>query len=97
MNEGPSPSLVARIRDVILATFDVSAKEAQEQACGLAVLAEGWGNQSVKQLDWAYTVRKRLGETFKWRSDAERQKFESERKLISNSYERYIQQNKKHA
>ena len=95
MNEEPSPSHVARVRDVILATFDVSPQEAQEQAFGLAALAEGWGGAGAQQHDWAYTVKKRLGESFRWRSDAERTAFYSERQQIVSSYERYIQQNKR--
>ena len=65
MNEEPSPSHVARVRDAILATFDVSPQEAQEQAYGLAALAEGWGGAEAQQHDWAYTIKKRLGKVVK--------------------------------
>jgi hypothetical protein len=95
MNEDPSPLHVAQVRNVILATFDISPEEAQEQAYGLAVLAEGWGGEGAQQHDWAYTVKKRLGESLRWRSDAERAAFYSEREQIVRSYERHIQQNKR--
>jgi len=95
MNESPSPELVAQVREIIVATFDVSAQDAQEQAYGLAALAEGWGDGDAQQLDWVYTVKKRLGATLRWRSDKERAAFSSERDLIVSAYERYIQQNKR--
>jgi hypothetical protein len=95
MNEEPFPAHIARVRDVILATFDVSPQEAQERAYGLAVLAEGWGGESALERDWTYTVKKSLGESLRWRSDAEREAFYSQRQQIVSSYERYIQQNKR--
>lgn len=95
MKETSSSSLVAQIRDVILATFNVSFEQAQEHAQGLAALAEGWGSESAQQVDWPYTVRKRLGESLRWRSDAERSAFYAKRQQTISSYERYIQQNKR--
>ena len=95
MNEAPSPSLVAQVRDVIFATFDVSFEQAQEHAHGLAALAEGWGGESVQRLDWPYAVKKRLGESLRWRSDADRAAFYSEREQVVSSYQRYIQQNRR--
>ncbi|MEA3210617.1 MAG: hypothetical protein QOE70_3674 [Chthoniobacter sp.] len=95
MNEEPSPEHVARVRNLILATFDVSPQTADEQAHGLAALAEGWGGEGAQQHDWAYTVKKRLGESLRWRSEAERAAFYSERQQIVRSYEHYIQQNKR--
>jgi hypothetical protein len=96
MNEGPTPSLVARIRGVILATFDVAEGVAQGHASGLVLLAEGWGDPDTAQLlDWDYIVKKRLGASLPWRSDIERKAFCSERDLIIRSYEHYIQQNKR--
>jgi hypothetical protein len=95
MNEGTSPSLVAQVRDVILAAFDVSSEQAQEYAYGLATLAEGWGGEGMQRLDWPYTVKKCLGEFLRWRSDAERTAFYAERQRTVSSYERYIQQNKR--
>lgn len=95
MNQEPSPAHVTRVRDVILATFVVSPQEAEEQAYGLAALAEGWGGEGAEQHDWAYTVKKRLGESLRWRSEAERTAFYSERQQIVRSYESYIQHNKR--
>ena len=53
--------------------------------CGdeLVSLAEGWGSPEIAaQTDWAYRIRKDLGETrkLKWRSEAEREKFEAAEK-----------------
>ena len=96
MNEGQTPALVAQVREIILATFDVSEAVAQEHACGLALLAEGWGDpRNAHQQNWGDTVRKRMGETFPWRSDTERKAFYSDRDATVRSYERYIQQNKR--
>ena len=95
MKEETSASLVARVRDIILATFDVSTEQAQEQAYGLATLAEGWGGPDVQRLDWTHAVKKHLGETFRWRSAADRKLFYSERDLVVRSYDRYIHDNRR--
>lgn len=50
MNEGPSGSLVGRVQ-AIIETFDVSTEQAQEQAYGLAALAEGWGGECAQHHD----------------------------------------------
>ena len=96
MKEGPTPSLVTYVRGIILATFNISEGVAHEHACGLALLADEWGDPSnAHQLNWDYIVKKRLGETFPWRSETERKAFYSERNLVILSHERYIQQNKR--
>ena len=74
----------------------LSRKPTHLGLCGLALLAEEWGDPSnAHQLNWDYIVKKRLGETFPWRSETERKAFYSERNLVILSYERYIQQNKR--
>ncbi len=76
----PITSLVRHVQLLILGTFDVSEQQAQEYAAELVSRAEGWGDaETAANLDWAYRIRKDLGETgrLRWRSEAEREKFEA--------------------
>lgn len=79
----PVTPLVRRVQLLIEGTFEVSAKQAQAYAAEMVSLAEGWGDpETAANLDWAYRIRKDLGETGKlrWRSEAEREKFEAAEK-----------------
>jgi len=79
----PITPLVRRVQGFIFETFDVSEQGAQDLAAELVALAEGWGSPEVAaQTDWPYRIRKDLGETrkLKWRSEAEREKFEATQK-----------------
>lgn len=76
----PVTPLVRHVQLLIEGTFEVSVQEAQEYAAEMVALAEGWGDaETAANLDWAYRIRKDLGETGKlrWRSEAEREKFEA--------------------
>jgi hypothetical protein len=89
----PITPLVLRVQGLILEAFDVSPQEAEDHAAGMVGLAEGWSSPETAQgLDWAYLVRKTLGEakTFKWRSEADRQRFEADQKSKYESYESLI-------
>ena len=87
MSEFPTPSLVAEIRSIILATFDVSESEAQTYAGSFAMLAEDWGSpQKAATLDWHYRIKKDLGEKLRWKSDAEREAF---RRQQEDNYKAY--------
>lgn len=90
MNDDSLEPLIARVRGIILNLFDVSEAEANEHATGLALLATGWGGDNAYGLDWIYRVKKELGERLKWKSQAERGRFEAERKASIDSYEAYI-------
>ena len=87
MSEFPTPALVAKIKMIILATFDVPESEAQTYADSFAMLAEDSGSpQKAATLDWHYRVKKDLGEKLKWKSDAEREAF---RKQQEDNYRAY--------
>lgn len=76
----PITPLVRDVQKLIVQTFDVSEREAQEYAAELVALAEGWGSpETALNLDWSYRIKKDLGETKKlrWRSEEERTRFES--------------------
>ena len=91
MSDFPSSSLVGRVEALILQIFDVSAREAHDHASGLAALAEDWGGaEKAAQLDWSYRVKKDLGTKLRWRSDAERKKFESDQQERFTSYDTLI-------
>ena len=81
---------------MILATFEVSAAEAQEHAIGLVALAEGWGGDTgAGSLEWPVIIKKQLGASLRWRSDMERQQFAAERDLVVRSYQRQMQHSKR--
>jgi hypothetical protein len=93
MSEFSTYSLVRRVQGLILETFEISEQEAEVQAAGMVALAEGWGTvETAQELDWTYLIRKRLGEAknFKWRSEADRQRFEADQILKYESYESLI-------
>ena len=93
MSTFPDPTLVRQVQELILKTFEISQKEAEAQAAGMVASAEGWGSlETAKGLDWAYLIRKRLGESknFKWRSEADRESFDADQKLKHDSYESLI-------
>ena len=76
----PVTPLVRHVQLLIEGTFEVSPEQAREFAAETVSLAEDWGDPATAaNLDWAYRIRKDLGETGKlrWRSDAEREKFEA--------------------
>jgi hypothetical protein len=88
MSDIPSPSLVSRVESLIMEIFDVSAQEAHNYASGLAALAEDWGSpENAARLDWSYRVKKDLGMKLRWRSDAERKKFEPEQQERFRAYD----------
>jgi hypothetical protein len=97
MSTFPSAALVQRVQRLILETFEVSEKVAKNHAAGLVALAEGWGHpRTADRLDWEYRVKKRLSEAkYKWRSDADRENFEEEKKLKHESYESVIREYKR--
>jgi|GEM_PF-4118236 len=95
MNESPSPSLVHHVKDMMLATFDITTEDAYNRAYVLAATAEGWGGEGKLHLDWARIVKKELGKSHPWRSEDERQSFYATRDAVVQSYERLIQQNKR--
>jgi hypothetical protein len=91
MSDFPSTSLVAQVESLILEIFDVSREEAREHASGLAALAEDWGSpEKAARLDWSYRVKKDLGTKFRWRSEAERKKFESDQQERFRAYDAHI-------
>ena len=91
MSDSPSSALVARVESLILETFDVPREEAHGYASGLAALAEGWGSpEKAVNLDWAYRVRKDLGAKLRWRSDAERKRFQSDQQERFKAYDALI-------
>jgi hypothetical protein len=91
MSDFPSSSLVARVEALILQVFDVSAQQAHDHASGLAALAQDWGSlEKAAQLDWPYRVKKDLGAKLRWRSDAERKKFESDQQERFRAYDATI-------
>ncbi len=91
MSDFPSPSLVSRVETLILEIFDVSVQDAHNYASGLAALAEDWGSpEKAARLDWACRVKKDLGTKLRWRSDAERKKFESDQQEGFRAYDALI-------
>lgn len=93
----PTSSLVRRVQGLIVDTFEVSSEQALAIAAEMVTLAEGWGTPgSAAQLDWAYRIRKDLGETdrLRWRSEAERQNFLSMQNQKYKAYHELI--NTKH-
>jgi len=93
----PITPLVRDVQQLIVQTFDVSEKAAQEYAAELVALAEGWGSpETARNLDWSYRIKKDLGETrkLKWRSEAERVKFETAERQKHASWDAFI--NTKH-
>jgi len=95
MNYEPSANLVGLITGVIAATFDISDKDAQTHAYRLAALAEGWGDPRARTIDWNYTVKRHLGSSLKWQSDADRKQFELHREQVASAYENFIQQKRR--
>jgi hypothetical protein len=96
MSDSPSSSLVSRVQGLIMETFDVSEQEAHDRASGLVLLAEGWGSpEAAPNLDWAYRVKKDLGDKLRWRSETEREKFVQTRQHSYDAYEAYIQRGKR--
>jgi hypothetical protein len=89
----PITPLVREVQGLILQTFDVSEREAQDYAAELVALAEGWGSpETAAQLDWSYRIRKDLGETkgLKWRSEQDRAKFEAVEKQKYADWDAFI-------
>ena len=79
----PITPLVRDVQKLIVQTFDVSEREAQDYAAELVSLAEGWGSpQTALNLDWSYRIKKDLGETrkLKWRSEEDHARFEAAEK-----------------
>jgi len=97
MSTYPNAALVQRVQRLILEIFEVSEKVAKNHAAGLVTLAEGWGDpRTAEKLDWEYRIKKRLSEAkYKWRSDADREKFEADQKLKHESYESGIREKKR--
>ena len=93
----PITPLVRDVQKLIVQTFDVSEREAQEYAAELVALVEGWGSQETAlNLDWSYRIRKDLGETRKlrWRSEEERARFEAAERQKHEACDAFI--NAKH-
>ncbi len=77
-------------------TFEIPDNEAGEHARRLTSLAESWGDrETARKLDWTYRVKKDLGANLKWRSEREREVFESEQKRKFAAYEGYISSEKR--
>jgi len=97
MSTFPSAALVKRVQRLILETFEVSEKVAKNRAVGLVARAEGWvDTETAERLDWEYRIKKQLGEAnYKWRSEADREKFEADQKLKHESYESVIREKKR--
>ncbi|MGB8356687.1 MAG: hypothetical protein WCD79_22505 [Chthoniobacteraceae bacterium] len=95
MSEYPSPSLVSHIRHLILEIFEVSEDDAQHHASGLAGLAEGWGDPGTATgLDWAYRIKKNLGEKLRWRSETAHAQFLNDRQRTVTAYDEYVRRGK---
>jgi hypothetical protein len=89
----PVTPLVRQVQSLIIQTFDVSEQAAQDYAAEMVALAEGWGSpEKAAQLDWAYRIRKDLGEAKKlrWRSDDERIRFEVAEKQKYTAWDAFI-------
>ena len=89
----PNTSLVFDVRKLIVQTFNVSEKQAQEYAAEMVALAEGWGSSGTAlNLDWSYRIKKDLGggKLLKWRSDEERIKFETAEKQKFAAWDTFI-------
>jgi hypothetical protein len=89
----PITPLVRHVQALILETFEVSDQQAEDYAAELVALAEGWGSpESAAQLDWAYRIRKDLGETRKLgrRSEEQREKFEAAEKENYKAWDAHI-------
>ena len=89
----PITPLVRQVQQSILETFDVSEEQALEHAAELVALAEGWGSQEgAASHDWAYRIRKDLGETGKlrWRSEADRERFLAAEKRKYKEWDTFI-------
>ena len=87
----PITPLVGQVKTLILATFDVSEPAAQDCAAELVALAEGWGSpESARGLDWAYRVKKDLGEKLPWKSPAERDTFRRHQEERYKAYDFFI-------
>jgi len=83
----PITPLVRRVQSLVLDTFDVPEKVAEDYAAEVVALAEGWGSpESAAKLDWSYRIRKDLGDKLKWKSDADREAF---RKQQEDAYKAY--------
>ena len=93
----PITPLVRQVQKMMLATFEISEQAAEDHAAELVAVAEGWGTpEAAEQKDWEYFINKRLSEAkYKWRSDADRERFEAEQKLIHESYESEIGKKKR--
>lgn len=89
-----SSTLVARVKALIISIFEISDRDAQENAEGLVTLAEGWGGSGVSELDWAYQIKKKFGEKLKWKSQEVRKAYFSDQKTTLKAYEGYIQNRK---
>lgn len=86
----PITSLVRHVQNLIVQTFDVSEQSALDAAAEMVALAEGWGSpETAAQLDWAYRIKKDLGEAGKlrWRSEEERARFEELQKQRYQAYD----------
>jgi hypothetical protein len=90
----PTPSAVALVASIIADTFDVTEREARENAEGLVALAEGWGGVGAAPQDWAHEVKKHFGARLKWRSESVHQRFLEEKKSTVAAYESYIRARK---
>jgi hypothetical protein len=83
------------VQALITDVFDVSEREAHDWASGLVWLAEGWGSpETAPHLDWAYRVKKDLGDKLRWRLEAERERFARERQHSYDAYEAYVKRGK---
>lgn len=81
--------LAQRIQGLILETFEIPEQEALSYALSLTALAEGWGTpESAAQINWSYRVKKHLGRKgVRWRSEAERMRFEEDLRDAHRAYE----------
>jgi hypothetical protein len=92
----PITPLVRRVQGLILQTFDVSDRQAQDYAAELVGLAEGWGGpEKAARLDWSYRIKKDLGEKLRWRSAADHAKFQADLKQKYQAYDAFISERKR--
>jgi len=84
----PITPLVGRVQRLIVQTFDVPEKDAENCAAEMVSLAEGWGSPAMaEQLDWSYRIKKDLGDRLRWKSDADREAFQKQEEEKYKAYD----------
>jgi hypothetical protein len=87
----PTTPVVKQLQRLVAETFEVSEQDAHDYAAEQVALAEGWGGpQKSEQMNWSYRIRKDLGAKLKWRSQAEREKFEASENLRLQALDAFV-------